>query len=805
LPEARQKLVEAALQCCQEDLAAQRRDLLASARCHLGKTVGDSRWPWNEISLWNYAASIAALFKATTAQAVLDGHLPIPAQVKWRLLHISFDGLGFIGGAHHVSDLLGRHRALEQALDAAQAVLETKFPVGNEIYRDENGSVYIVADRPDVLRLADAEGTTLEQHVRDAFDQAEIAGELRPEIQLSKKPCPGSELPLGQVLDPSSQSDEARVLLQQPEVETAQGWWPAPGESSPEICTVCGLRPVAHGTPDRARHDDLAHDAAREPTVGCQTCKTLRRKLCYTCFLRRGRRSQDWARNTEKAFERTIWVNEVADANGRAALVVGQFDLRGWLDGKLIATLRKNDSFARIHRCWETTQQFWRQVQEDTIPEKVGTIDWRLGIKVSNPDTMSKALGDYHVYQWPLGRGIALSVVWDAERRCFIAADNLAYLAGPGQLDRLKAPAPDQLHSLYIDGELIGGQKAVTLEEPSGYGRPSSTTAQALDPEPYKLEGASYVPTIPILAEPATFMALVPASAAMDVLEAIHEKYAAEMARVRDRLPLHLGLVVFPRPTPLRAVLDAGQALLDVAKRDRWETWTVETLDPKQWDPANRPGHGRRSVAFDNGITWQIPLLMGDNQTPDQWYAHCIKADTARPDKISGEITPDHLVHVSQLRAGDSIWVRPSTFDYVFLDTTGRRFEVAHDACGRRLGFPGRPFDLDRIRGFVEVWGILAGQGRCSLENSQLHALLGLARAKGQDWRPDNRAAVNRLMRDALLRAAWPGGWVNVPVKDRNKLLAATESGWLPEVLDFYLSILRQRTLSQSSLTGEVD
>jgi len=73
-------------------------------------------------------------------------------------------------------------------------------------------------------------------------------------------------------------------------------------------------------------------------------------------------------------------MDEVADINGRVALLVGQFNLDRWLDGALIRSLlinppegiiseaddvdkhEKSPSFARIRRIWETTRKFWQDV-----------------------------------------------------------------------------------------------------------------------------------------------------------------------------------------------------------------------------------------------------------------------------------------------------------------------------------------------------------------------------------------------------------------------------------------------------------
>ncbi|MGB9628649.1 MAG: hypothetical protein ACPL6D_08305, partial [Thermodesulfobacteriota bacterium] len=70
---------------------------------------------------------------------------------------------------------------------------------------------------------------------------------------------------------------------------------------------------------------------------------------------------------------RTIWMDEIADANGRMALIVGKFVLGGWLSGDLVQTFLlkaelnnpagctpKNPSPAHLRRVWEPCQRFWK-------------------------------------------------------------------------------------------------------------------------------------------------------------------------------------------------------------------------------------------------------------------------------------------------------------------------------------------------------------------------------------------------------------------------------------------------------------
>ncbi|PIO46980.1 MAG: hypothetical protein CMR00_12845, partial [[Chlorobium] sp. 445] len=88
------------------------------------KGVGDTQRPINDITLWDYVSEIAALYKAALAQRVLQDKWLATDRIRWRLLAISFDGLGFWGQAHHIPDLLARREAVRKGLDAVRALLE---------------------------------------------------------------------------------------------------------------------------------------------------------------------------------------------------------------------------------------------------------------------------------------------------------------------------------------------------------------------------------------------------------------------------------------------------------------------------------------------------------------------------------------------------------------------------------------------------------------------------------------------------------------------------------------------------------
>ena len=67
--------------------------------------------------------------------------------------------------------------------------------------------------------------------------------------------------------------------------------------------------------------------------------KAQDRNVCYLCLERRGSRSKDWASSASRQGGGSVWVDEIADLNGRTALLVGTFGLEHWLDGHYLNSL----------------------------------------------------------------------------------------------------------------------------------------------------------------------------------------------------------------------------------------------------------------------------------------------------------------------------------------------------------------------------------------------------------------------------------------------------------------------------------
>lgn len=751
-----------------------RREVANSADQHLSLALAETRWPVNDVSLWEYASSIAALFKSAVAKAIIEKRFVATSELKWRLLSIRYDGLEYLSRALHISDLLARRDTLEAALNAVKAVIEVEYPLGNEIYRDENGSVLIVPhvedgdQKVDLLTLpCGGDERALKKVLARNFSQAvhdegrsALDGEVSPLIALSDES-------LGkQILLPQAKGWSNRPL--QPDPAKVAAWWSDESKHA-DNCTVCGLRPQGYGAPN----DN-------------QKLKAQDRSICWMCMKRRDDRSQNWAQMATSNLQNTIWVDEVADNNGRVALVVGRFVLDGWLDGMLISTMQKSASFARIQRCWRTTETFWQEIERklhETIGPKFRS---RLTIKPQNIDPLD--LGRYHTYELDIA-GARLSVVWDPAKQYFITCENLDYFC--------KIAAVENLAKLTSK---ITQSQPIRVYEPSAHlsqrKKLTEFTAAPNGVDQFgEISDNRSSPFIRVLARPTTFMTLVPADKALKVVRAIKEKYEKEMGKVRDRLPLHTGIVFAPHRTPMRALLEAGRRMLEIP--DAWEQWLVESYcqDTKY-----------HTVTFMNsGVMWRIPAVMGDGTTPDQWYPHLM---LRKP--MSGEDLNDTKPwkHAKDLRTGDIVCVRPSRFDFEFLDVAGRRNEISYTSDGRRRRLPARPFLLEDLDTLDNLWDWMVDskrEGKKELTTSQLQRLEAMLTTYITEWFNGDLVQAlqcktfQKFAQDVLHRLD-PAWWKSLGGEKQNAFNKAVRDGLLLDVLELRMHILKERPEKEPNL-----
>ncbi|MCZ7571613.1 MAG: CRISPR-associated protein Csx11 [Ardenticatenaceae bacterium] len=788
-----------------------RKDLGEAISDLFSQTIADTRRPINEVDLWSWGLLVGALYKSALAGALLTGSTYAARDLRWRLLGIRVNGLDYLLKVARIPDLLARQELLSDSLNRVRGLIEITYPLGSEVYRDENGSVYVVPDISDLLKRTDSSGTSLQTLILQAFEQGtlknkpnlQLGGEIMPHLELEQTSWWGQDPGW-----PNSANDElpeiSRFLLQKivspAKADKIKQFWQN-GEAR-DVCTVCGLRPQGPGQ------------------------KAADRNVCDICEQRRADRSQKWATSQP---DKTIWTDEVADVNGRLALIVGQFDLAHWLDGSLVESLlliaphdpenttgkpitSKTPSFSRLRRIWETTRCFWQEVQAAILQQLT---DDRRRLKIhldSMPD-----LGPFHVYDLELG-ATDLSVVWvppeGGNDGYLISADNLGYIARQlgAEVAVYRHPATaaifveDYLGKQYVKN----GRQPILRNSDARAGQGNANLLAGICITQVEYQENQYAVVIPILAEPRTFMVIVPADKSLSILRGIKDKYECEMGKVRDRLPMHLGIVYASRRTPIRAVLDAGRAMLDCQVLP--QQWTVKAVSRQTQANA---AHFSDVMLFelerkDHRVTWQVPLRMGDGVTEDRWYPYFFletggddgKADA--PNRRAAKITrpAGHngtedcwIVHATDLRADEAIYVWPSAFDFEFLDTTARRFEIHYDENGRRPRRT-RPFYLEDLDRLETLWSYMK-----RLSKTQRHQVIRTIEATREAWYGqdnDGESTTDEILRqfvaDTLAGAEWPQGqpWSRVPQEWQEKLVVAGARGELADLAELHLKILKE-------------
>jgi len=757
---------------------SQRSSWLEKMKISLSLAYADTSIPLNEITLWDWGSMVATLTKAAISASLRD-FKPIPIQkenLSWQTLAINTDRAAIYERAEKISDLLGLKRELDAAEKTARELVEFDWALGNAFYHDETGLYFLVSG-------FDHLDETLIRDIQRCYPP-----DLRPLVNLGQA-VPASDLDPHQN-DPekaATRRKAARRLLAEPRQNAIQALkYPVKSTQYPydwgqkwsdcgdrEICPVCGLRPLG-GEPDHIKND------AKWVTKA----KAEDRHICQECLFRRGRQAQEWTKVENRGT--TIWLDEVADHNGRLALLVGRFNAEGWLDGRLLETLHlqgnetKYPTPAAIVRVLRAMREFWENDAERAVRQAAGLRQGRLLLTAADNASLASGLGDYpHSYELRCGSRQA-AVAWTGKNeQRLLVVENMEYLA-----NRWGVTA-DKLETIFRENEWDLVEERTSLS-----GTSQKTIRQQLKFSEVKLDQQKdrYSPVITLLQEPTQYLALLPAASALRATDEIWQEYVRQFCKVRDKLPLALGLVFFHRRIPIRAVLAAGRSLL--SRPSSWQDYHIKTIESTNKEITDSNNHSititeRVVLEFSDGIRWEIPTIMGDGATEDKWYPCMLLED---PFKRKGDMVKTVLAQ--HIRAKDAIiWARPSLFDYEFLDTSGRRHDIAYTSEGRRCALPRRPYRLEELEKMEALWSAMA----CLAEN-QLNDILQVIEERRASWLPDAKEAVfKQFVRDCLAQAAWPKGKYP-PEKELEDLTAAGVSGLLLDTLELHLKILKEKT-----------
>ena len=288
-------------------------------------TVSDDRRPINDVTLWDQTAATVAFFKAELAEVLLTNWkdpLDQSNKFKYRILRVALDGASFLAQSSRIGDVLSRKQILTEAFNKVKSLMEVEYPLGLEIYHDTNSVIFLTPDISDLLELKDGQNKALYQLLEEEFYSSGVFnGEVILDISLSPSGSRNVFFLGKQIAEP--------IKSLSPTVSFLKGTW----KVTEDKCSICQVRPQGYGA---------GLIEGYKSKTGYYENKARKRKMCCVCMERLQGRSKNWA---TKELNETIWVDEVADINGRVALISGKFDLVHWLNGELISTFRnpKND------------------------------------------------------------------------------------------------------------------------------------------------------------------------------------------------------------------------------------------------------------------------------------------------------------------------------------------------------------------------------------------------------------------------------------------------------------------------------
>lgn len=794
------------------------------------EAITDTCRPANDIPLWQHAYVTAALCKVFFLHFLIYGeNLPSLSicreknffDAKFALYGFGWDGLSFISKGHKIGDIIARKQIVHNLKESIKEIVEHKYPIGINIYDDDNGISFII---PAILDSDSKEyGELLEEIERETIDSANhiTGGEILPVSARVKSTHFVMEIV--SILENLRKESPFCFGINRDKPSWMDLW----KKEGKEICSVCQKRPLA-------RNKEV-----------CEVCEK-RRSLAQAY---RGKRE-------------SVFSDEIADENGRLCLIVASFNLIPWLSGDMLWTLfvkepqslknallhlgkikdfyeadekRKKriekklgsiENFKYIYEniknhidmCLKTTNENNEENEEDKefvkgigflfhrhtntenpdLPYKELNIlksewlDKRINqeIKIDGMNIKNRFGKEADIYNYLLTKNHTpsrLLNVWNGTReflRGLFEAKGVKKILPPFR--RLEVEFDTSATFLMsldkacyeatIAGERVElireedrifiinhGGKEVEIEKKKNWmGKEATIYPSEFEKRGGKEEKKATVKNVSygeeyfypyrvITVSPDLLMAFVPANKIMEINQFIYQQYISHFGKVVGRLSFSIGNVFFRKKTPMFVVLDAGKRMAKSFEELYKEYWKnngkVNILEVK--DVGKDEKDKTKNIIFKNDLEWKLNQHNGDGNI-DYFHPYfivkCSKNDTHRNRLTYFKTFLGELVHFSEIERGDQIRVYPNFYDFEFLDSTTRRYDIAIKGTKRKstiASFFSKPYLLDELEQVIaKLWKkIKDGELMPEISDTKLRNIefLWLSKlnewGKGEQWR----------------------------------------------------------------------
>jgi hypothetical protein len=732
-----------------QDISATRRLLLERLAPIFEHALGETRRPTNDVTLRHHAYSSASFFKAAVAEGALradfkplqkdtgEFDLARLGRVRFRLLGIRWDWQALTRGMLTTMALISLSNLRREVVENLRGLFEENWPIGNLIYEDDDG-VLILAPGfhdDDVARSDDL----FAQHILDPLQEA--IAECIEGIGI------GTPFRLCWSAPTLYLTDYAQALgfdtarshqrhLQAGEKKLRALWEAANAEQGKlmQICPQCGLRPA------ETREYALTESRSRVQPL-CDECSSLAD--------RDAKRSRGRHLFAEFGFRsRVSTLEELADGgdSSRVALISVQVDAGAIVSGRTLIT-----QLARPVTLLDAVKR------SPTIAGENALGDWFESLLA---DLRSNKLIDED------RAGIARELIGEHPKKgkWLTLEDGRSELHGAaaralevaeGFFLRESAALPEEWQLARHDGDRLALFAMRKHASPARLQRLWDDLRDLWKELANEVAGTLDARLLPLTLDARGLRFMVAASDADATVAALGGLLAQRLSKVRGGLAAHVSCVVMRAKFPLYIALDVLGRLDARVPQVPHQIWHVESTRPA----ANGSAIDIAWTTPQGVVHWQVDTATFDPAQRDRWHPHVIA--TSRAGKpVTG---PRRLTHVLDLLPGDEALIPPMTFDFMVLEGSARRHQLAYRPEGEELRRPhwvmgesGRSPLL--LEGFAEFSRLIKDSG---WETSKVKGLQGEMVETYQKWlgddvpvvlRPTGRDAWHAHLRNMLLR-----------------------------------------------------
>ncbi|MBF6571339.1 MAG: CRISPR-associated protein Csx11 [Candidatus Binataceae bacterium] len=272
-------------------------------------TLAETRLPNNDVTLWDQSYVAAALFKSAVAGAILEDRFPwddkqIKQTTRWRLLTVGIGADHYEARSVRINDWVGARQTIDEFFGKVRRLIEVELAVGSLLYTDGTTSIFsFPGERSKVGSQVKApDGEQWRRRLQGQIDA------IAKGLALETPPSCGLSDSTRSLVPMVKEMRETRKALAVP---LHRPWKISSEAADGHVCPVCLVRQNGNGKDKQAP--------------------------CKVCWQRRRGRLDAWLDG--KLGSDTIWLNELADANDRVALLTLSLDIEPWLGSDAVDSL----------------------------------------------------------------------------------------------------------------------------------------------------------------------------------------------------------------------------------------------------------------------------------------------------------------------------------------------------------------------------------------------------------------------------------------------------------------------------------